>query len=247
MKNSPIASSSFVAAARGACSLPSSPFQAESTRRCWTPSTWRPRANPFYIEEVCKSLLEEDKICFEHGRWVVRRARKDRDTQSVTSPIQGPACGTPPRAAQEGGSAWRLLSAASSDFNVLQHASDIRGWAWSICWRKPKSSQIISELQRSRAGSIVFSFYHALIPTTLRKKSAACGANACTAAIVAAALEEIHPKDYETSPFTMKKPVMPNGFRQLHPCCGTRHGKTPIRKPSTITRQRSSLPMPKRT
>jgi tetratricopeptide (TPR) repeat protein len=154
--------------------------------------------NPFYIEEVCKSLLQEDKICFEHGRWVVEGHEKIEIPQSVRVTIQARLARLPERAQE----ALRVAATIGRefDFNVLQRASDIPEDELVDLLEQAESSQIISELQRSRVGSIVFSFYHALIPTTLQEGISGLRRQRLHRR-VAAALEEIHPEDYETLAF----------------------------------------------
>jgi tetratricopeptide (TPR) repeat protein len=154
--------------------------------------------NPFYIEEVCKALLQEDKICFEHGRWLVEGREKIEIPQSVRVTIQARLARLPERAQE----ALRVAATIGRefDFNVLQRASDIPEEELVDLLEQAESSQIISELQRTRAGSIVFSFYHALIPTTLQEGISGLRRQRLHRR-VAAALEEIHPEDYETLAF----------------------------------------------
>src|SRR3970282_2928299 len=44
--------------------------------------------NPFFIEEVCKTLVEEGKLYFENGRWHRPRMDELEITQSVRMAIQ---------------------------------------------------------------------------------------------------------------------------------------------------------------
>ena len=36
---------------------------------CWMPCTRLTEGNPFFIEELLKSLIEAGDIFYEHGRW----------------------------------------------------------------------------------------------------------------------------------------------------------------------------------
>ncbi len=121
--------------------------------------------NPFFVEEVCKALIEAGKLTFADGRWHRHSMAEIEIPQSVRVAIQT-RVGKLPQSAQE-----TLLLAAiigrEFDFETLLAASgkdeDILIDVLEIAER----TQLIEEI-KSKGHAEVYAFVHALIPATLR-------------------------------------------------------------------------------
>jgi ABC-type oligopeptide transport system substrate-binding subunit len=173
--------------------------------------------NPFFIEEVCKALVESGKLYYEDGRWHRPSIEELGIPQSLRVAIESRVRGLP-AAAQETlclaavlGRTFgleSLMEASELDEEVLLDAlecaqnaqlievvstqgSALEGWT--------KRHGIVSgapqDAVRFKAGTI-FSFVHGLIPNTLveglsTRQSRRLHRQA------AVAIERLHPSDYE--------------------------------------------------
>jgi hypothetical protein len=119
--------------------------------------------NPFFVEELCKALVEEGKFYFENGRWH-RPAMQDLDLpQSVRVAIQSRLAKLPDSVLD----VLRMAAVLGHDFDfetlsaALQQAEDPLIEALEAAER----SQLIEEVSGERGGT--FRFAHALIASTL--------------------------------------------------------------------------------
>jgi tetratricopeptide (TPR) repeat protein len=121
--------------------------------------------NPFYIEEVCKALIEDGKLQFEQGRW--NRPRMDQlyIPQSIRLAIQA-RVGRLPDEAQETLRLGAILG-REFDFETLQAASGEDEDQLIHSLELALKVQLIQEVRHD--GRISFAFVHALIPSTLRE------------------------------------------------------------------------------
>jgi len=130
--------------------------------------------NPFFVEEVCKALIESGQLYFADGRWRRPPDMADMEIpQSVRVAIQSRVSKLP-APAQEA-----LLLAAilgrEFDFETLLAASDPSTSSGQgsdedrliEALETAERAQLIEEL-RGKSGE-VYAFVHALIPTTLRE------------------------------------------------------------------------------
>jgi serine/threonine protein kinase/DNA-binding SARP family transcriptional activator len=121
--------------------------------------------NPFFIEEVCKGLIEQGKLYHAGGTW--RRA----DMQAIVIPpsVRGAILARVERLPDKAQDALRLASILGRefDFETLGIASDQDEEALITALERAERAQLISEA--TRAGHIVYTFAHALIPFTLRE------------------------------------------------------------------------------
>jgi len=121
--------------------------------------------NPFFIEEVCKTLVESGKLYFEEGRWQRPSMAEMEIPQSLRLAIQM-RLGKLSPSTQE-----TLLVAAvigrEFDFETLLKASNSDEEDLITALEEAERAQLIQEA-RGKEGE-VFSFVHALVSMSLRK------------------------------------------------------------------------------
>lgn len=119
--------------------------------------------NPFFIEEVCKALVESGKLYFKNGEWHRPEMGELEIPQSVMVAIQSRVNKLP----QEVQDTLRLASIIGREFDyeVLAEASDLDEDALIDCLEATERAQLIEELPLK--GDTVFQFVHALIPATM--------------------------------------------------------------------------------
>jgi ABC-type oligopeptide transport system substrate-binding subunit/predicted Ser/Thr protein kinase len=127
--------------------------------------------NPFFVEEVCKALIEEGKVTRENGRWQ-RSSMEEIDLpQSVRVAIQS-RVNKLSREAQE---ALRLAAILGRefDFDTLAAMSDLGEEALIVALESAERAQLVVEVRPTRAtrgrSCPAFAFAHALIPTALHE------------------------------------------------------------------------------
>jgi ABC-type oligopeptide transport system substrate-binding subunit/predicted Ser/Thr protein kinase/tetratricopeptide (TPR) repeat protein len=127
--------------------------------------------NPFFVEEVCKALIEEGKLYRESGRWWRPGMDEIEIPQSVRVAIQT-RVGKLPAGAQE---ALRLASlfGREFEFDALKEMGDLDEDALIDALEIAERAQLIGEARRALPvkgrACLAFAFAHALIPTTLRE------------------------------------------------------------------------------
>ncbi|MBF8286007.1 MAG: serine/threonine protein kinase, partial [Anaerolineales bacterium] len=148
--------------------------------------------NPFFVEEVCKSLIEEGKLYRENGRW--RRPGMDeiQVPQSVRVAIQG-RIGKLPAPAQDALRVAAILG-REFDFETLHKASEQDEDTLIDALEMAERAQLIGEVKGK--GRETFSFAHALIPATLRESVSGVRRHRFHRR-VAAAIESLRPGDFE--------------------------------------------------
>lgn len=154
--------------------------------------------NPFYVEEVCKTLLEEGKLCLEKGEWVSPVIDHIDIPQSVRLTIQSRLARLP----EEVQNALKLAAifGREFEFNLLMKAGDYAEDELIDHLEKAEQAQIIREIKKGHTSSLSFAFEHALIPGSLRESLSGLRRLRMHRQ-VAAAIQEIHPEDYETLAF----------------------------------------------
>ncbi|MGE5140049.1 MAG: protein kinase domain-containing protein [Rudaea sp.] len=149
--------------------------------------------NPFFAEEVCKTLVEEGKLAFENGCWCQPGLEDLEIPQSVRLAIQA-RVGILPAEAQE---TLRLAAVLGRefDFDTLARSSELGEEELITALEAAQRAQLVEEI-RGRNSHVTFAFSHALIRLTLletvgglRRKRMHRRAAAATAAV--------HPTDFE--------------------------------------------------
>jgi tetratricopeptide (TPR) repeat protein/predicted Ser/Thr protein kinase len=148
--------------------------------------------NPFFIEEVCKSLVEEGKLYFEDGEWH-RPDMVDLDIpQSVRVAVQS-------RLAKLSDPVQDSLRMAAIlgrefDFDTLSAASDLDEDELIDTLEEADRAQLIDEISGQSGGT--FRFAHALISTTLVEGLSGLRRRRMHHQ-AASAIEELRSDDYE--------------------------------------------------
>jgi DNA-binding SARP family transcriptional activator len=121
--------------------------------------------NPFFIEEVCKGLIEQGKLYQAGGTW--RRA--DMQTIVIPASVRGAILARVGRLPDKAQDALRLASILGRefDFETLCAASEQEEEALITALERAQRAQLINET--TRAGQVSYTFVHALIPFTLRE------------------------------------------------------------------------------
>jgi tetratricopeptide (TPR) repeat protein len=149
--------------------------------------------NPFFIEEVCKALIEEGQVFHTAKGW----DRLDMDEmeipQSVRDVVQARAAKLP-QPFQDTLTLAAVLG-REFDFDTLVEASDLDENTLIEALEAAEDSQLIQEV--SGEGGATFSFVHALIPSTL-VESVRTLRRRILHQRAAAAIESLNPGDYES-------------------------------------------------
>jgi len=148
--------------------------------------------NPFFIEEVCKTLVEEGKLYFENGSWHRPSMDELEIPQSVRVAIQSRIT-TMPEPFQE---TLRLAAILGRefDYDTLAKASEVSEDELIEALEAAEHAQLIEEV--SGKGGVTFSFLHALIPATLEESVHTLRRRKLHRQ-AAAAIEGLRPEDHE--------------------------------------------------
>jgi tetratricopeptide (TPR) repeat protein len=175
--------------------------------------------NPFFIEEVCKALIEDGQLTRRLGRWHRPSIEELRIPTSLRVVIQARLQRLPAPTRQ-----ILLLAAVIGrefDFETLHQASGEPEEDLLEALALAEKAQLVGEVRRRGSLRIVFSFAHALIPMVLREVS---GSFACRRLHrqVAAALQVLRPDDYELLAYHLTGAGDGDGSRRYHTLAGDR-------------------------
>jgi tetratricopeptide (TPR) repeat protein len=162
----------------------------------------RPEGNPFFIEEVCKALVESGEVYFADGRWDRLSMEELEIPQSVRVAIQS-RVGKLPARVQE---TLRLAAILGREFDfetlveasALARASDQGEDTLVDALEAAERAQLIDEV--SAEGDETFSFTHALIPATLAEGLSGLRRRRMHRQVLAA-IERLRPDDLESLAF----------------------------------------------
>jgi ABC-type oligopeptide transport system substrate-binding subunit/predicted Ser/Thr protein kinase len=119
--------------------------------------------NPFFIEEVCKAIVESGKLTYEEGRWKRPSMEEVGVPQSIQVAIQSRI-----RVLSE--NTQKALEQAAIlgrefDFELLQHALDTNEDSLLDALDEALHARLVEEVEGN--GKDRFGFVHALIPTAI--------------------------------------------------------------------------------
>ena len=149
--------------------------------------------NPFFIEEICKTLIESGELYFDGDRWHRPTDMADANIpQSIMLAIQS-------RVSKLNEPTQEILRNAAVigrefSFGLLQKVSNIAESDLIDCLEAALKSHLVEELKKEDHQK--FSFTHALIPTALRESMSGIR-QAMIHRKVAATLEEFMPEAYQ--------------------------------------------------
>ncbi|MBP1692475.1 MAG: serine/threonine protein kinase [Chloroflexi bacterium] len=149
--------------------------------------------NPFFIEEVCKALVEQGSLVLENGHW-----RSSDNLERVQIP-QSVRLAIETRAEQLSAQTQDALLIASVigrefDFDILLKASERDEESLIAALEEAEHAQLVVEV-KSKPGEERFAFTHALVPTTLREGASGLRRHRLHRR-VAEAIESLNPDDY---------------------------------------------------
>jgi tetratricopeptide (TPR) repeat protein len=149
--------------------------------------------NPFFVEEVCKALVESGELYFEDGRWHRPSMEELEIPQGVRDTIQSRVGKLPPEVQE-------LLRMAAIlgrefDFDTLLEAVDQDENNLIDILERAEEAQLIEEV--GSLGTVSFAFAHALIPATLVEGVRTLRRRRLHRR-AAEAIEQIGPEDYES-------------------------------------------------
>jgi class 3 adenylate cyclase/tetratricopeptide (TPR) repeat protein len=150
--------------------------------------------NPFFVEEVCKSLIESGNLTFSDGRWHRPNMDDMQIPQSLRLAIQTRVGRLQPQAQE----ALTLASVIGRefDFDTLLHSSEPYDEDLLIeSLEAATRAQLIEEVKGKNGER--YSFVHALIPTTLYE-GISSRRRKRTHERVAHAIEKLSPNDCES-------------------------------------------------
>lgn len=121
--------------------------------------------NPFFIEEVCKGLIEQGQLYQAGGTW--RRA--DMQRIFIPSSVRGAIMARVERLPAPAQEALRLAAVIGRDFPLalLHQASGLDEDALIAVLERAEQAQLIGET--GPTGQLAYTFAHALIPFALRE------------------------------------------------------------------------------
>ena len=138
-------------------------FQEEITKDFLDGIFRETEGNPFFIEEVCKALIEEGQVFYTDDGWDRLSMEEMEIPQSIRDTVDGRSSKLP----EEYRDALTLAAIVGRefDFEVLAQASDLEGATLIDALEAAEDAQLIEEVRGS--SGTTFSFVHALIPATL--------------------------------------------------------------------------------
>ncbi len=148
--------------------------------------------NPFFVEEVCKALVETGQVYFVDGYWDRPDMEDLEIPQSVRVAIQS-RVGKMPSDCQE---MLHLAAVLGREFTfeTLLAASEEGEEDLISGLERASQAQLVEEMRAER--DVTFAFTHALIPATLYEGVSTLRRRRLHSR-VAAAIEQLHPGDFE--------------------------------------------------
>jgi predicted ATPase len=150
--------------------------------------------NPFFIEEVCKSLLEQELLTYKDEQWSAQHVEHIEIPQSIRITIQTRLS----HLSEDVHDVLRTAATIGREFSfvLLKKATGKEEDDLIDCLEQAEMAQIIRELPRTRIG-VSFAFAHALIPSTLQEGLSGLRRQKLHRR-VAEAISELFPNDFES-------------------------------------------------
>ena len=127
--------------------------------------------NPFFVEEVCKALIEEGKLIRQAGHWAWPRMDETEIPQSIKVAIQARLGKLPPPANETLRVA--AIFGREFDFATLRDVCELDEDTVLNALESAEKAQLVTELRQPARTQVIssptFIFVHALIASTLRE------------------------------------------------------------------------------
>jgi DNA-binding CsgD family transcriptional regulator len=179
--------------------------------------------NPFFIEEVCKALVEAGQLSFREGRWHRPAMAEMRIPQTVHSAIRA-RLQKLPDSTQD---ALRMAAILGSDFDfeTLKQACDLDEETLISALEGAARAQLITEAPPDQVEALRFNFVHVLIPTTIRESIIHVRRRRLHLR-AAQAIEAVHPDDFEVLAYQYNEAGEVERARQYYARAGDRAQRT---------------------
>jgi ABC-type oligopeptide transport system substrate-binding subunit/predicted Ser/Thr protein kinase len=155
--------------------------------------------NPFFVEEVCKALIDQGKLFRDHGRWERGVSVEELDIpQNLKVAIRSRVSGLPEKAQE----VLRRASIIGREFDwgILKEISDLDEDTLIDALESAEKAQLIEEVHRPgrpHPGTAQrFAFVHALVQLALQESVIGLRRQRLHGR-VAAALERLHPDELD--------------------------------------------------
>ena len=175
--------------------------------------------NPFFIEEVCKTLIEAGQLSFQDGHWRRSEMVEIKIPQTVRAAIQA-RIQKFPRPTQEALGMASILG-REFDYETLKFACDLDEENLINALENAESAQLIVESQPGQPATSNFSFVHVLIPTTLRESIIHIRRRRLHLR-AAQAIEAVHPDNFEVLAYQYSEAGEVERARQFYVRAGDR-------------------------
>jgi eukaryotic-like serine/threonine-protein kinase len=152
--------------------------------------------NPFFIEEVCKALIEAGQLYRQGQHWQWPAMCGLQLPQSIRLAIQA-RVGKLPESVQEV-LRWAAIIGREFDFATLQQASGLNEEPLIEALEAAECAQLVNEVEGAAydpGGQETFAFAHTLFSTTLRESVSGVRRHRLHRR-VAAAIEQLRPDDF---------------------------------------------------
>jgi tetratricopeptide (TPR) repeat protein/type II secretory pathway predicted ATPase ExeA len=158
--------------------------------------------NPFFVEEVVKTLVDEGKIFYEDGSWHRPSMNEIVIPQSVRIAIQTRLTALPTNVQEM----LRMASVLGREFDdlLIRQAVEFNEDTLISTIEIAEKAQLISETESSQPGQVKYTFVHALIHATIYESVSGLRRQRLHRR-AATAIEVIRPADYEALVFHYQK------------------------------------------
>ena len=171
--------------------------------------------NLFYIEELCKALIEQGKLYRSEGSWHITGMEDMQLPQSVRLAIEA-RLSTLPVEAQD---VLRLAAifGREFDYDSLQAACDLDEEQLIVALETAERAQLIYEKRNMRLEQLpgqseAFTFAHGLVVAALKESTSGLRRNRLHRRVVEA-LQKLHPNDYEALAYHYQQANDPTNAR----------------------------------
>ncbi len=175
--------------------------------------------NPFFIEEVCKGLVEAGQLFYRDGHWQRPAMAEISIPQTVREAILARVQKLP--ASTQEVLLMAAILGSDFDFETLKHACAFDDETLIDALEHAARAQLITELKAGQAGALKFSFVHVLIPTSLRE-SVIHVRRRLLHLRAAQAIETVYPDDFELLAYQYTAAGDDERARQYLVCAGDR-------------------------
>jgi tetratricopeptide (TPR) repeat protein/predicted Ser/Thr protein kinase len=149
--------------------------------------------NPFFIEEVCRALVDSGAVYYQDGKWDRLSMEELEIPQGVQVAVESRLAKLPPE--QQEVLRMAAIIGREFDYDILLEALELEEDTLIEALEGAEDAQMILEIDG--VGEVTFAFVHALVPSaivesvrTLRRRKLHRRA--------ASAFEKFSPQDYET-------------------------------------------------